>query len=43
MFILHTMKRPIYVRPLSDAERKTLEAGLRPQRMPSLYVVARSC
>jgi transposase len=23
------MKRPIYVRPLSDAERKTLEAGLR--------------
>jgi len=29
MVILHTMKRPIYVRPLSDAERKTLEAGLR--------------
>jgi transposase len=24
-----TMKRPIYVRPLSDAERETLEAGLR--------------
>src|SRR5919205_3990965 len=23
------MKRPIYVRPLSDAERQTLEAGLR--------------
>src|SRR5919199_4223635 len=23
------MKRPIYVRPLSDAERETLEAGLR--------------
>jgi hypothetical protein len=23
------MKRPIFVRPLSDAERKTLEAGLR--------------
>jgi len=23
------MKRPIYVRPLTDAERKTLEAGLR--------------
>ncbi len=23
------MKRPIYVRPLSDAERKTLKAGLR--------------
>src|SRR5215203_1838119 len=43
MIILHTMKPPIYVRPLSDAERKTLEAGLRPQRMPSLYVVARSC
>jgi transposase len=29
MVILHTMKRPIFVRPLSDAERKTLEAGLR--------------
>jgi transposase len=29
MVILHTMKRPIYVRPLSDAERKSLEAGLR--------------
>src|SRR5688500_18582595 len=29
MVILHDMKRPIYVRPLSDAERKTLEAGLR--------------
>ena len=23
------MKRPIFVRPLSDAERNTLEAGLR--------------
>jgi hypothetical protein len=23
------MKRPIFVRPLNDAERKTLEAGLR--------------
>ena len=29
MVILHTMKRPIYVRPLSDAERKFLEARLR--------------
>jgi transposase len=29
MVILYSMKRPIYVRPLSDAERKTLEAGLR--------------
>jgi transposase len=29
MVILYPMKRPIYVRPLSDAERKTLEAGLR--------------
>ena len=29
MVILHTMKQPIYVRPLSDAERKTLDAGLR--------------
>jgi transposase len=29
MAILYCMKRPIYVRPLSDAERNTLEAGLR--------------
>ena len=29
MVILYTMKRPIYVRPLSDAERETLEAGFR--------------
>jgi transposase len=29
MVILYAMKRPIYARPLSDAERKTLEAGLR--------------
>ena len=29
MVILYSMKRPIYVRPLSDAERKSLEAGLR--------------
>ena len=29
MVILHSMRRPIFVRPLSDAERKTLEAGLR--------------
>jgi transposase len=29
MVILSCMKRPIYVRPLSDAERETLEAGLR--------------
>jgi transposase len=29
MVILYSMKRPIYVRPLSDAERNTLEAGLR--------------
>jgi hypothetical protein len=35
MVILCSMKRPIFVRPVSDAERKTLEAGLRPQRMPS--------
>jgi hypothetical protein len=38
MVILYCMKLPIFVHPLSDAERKTLEAGLRPQRMPSLYV-----
>ena len=29
MVILHSMKRPIFVRPLSDAERESLEAGLR--------------
>ena len=29
MVILCAMKRPIYVRPFTDAERKTLEAGLR--------------
>jgi transposase len=29
MVILYSMKRPIFVRPISDAERKTLEAGLR--------------
>ena len=29
MVILHAMKPPIFVRPLSDAERNTLEAGLR--------------
>ena len=29
MVILYSMKRPIYVRPFSDAERNTLEAGLR--------------
>jgi transposase len=27
--ILQSMKQPIFVRPLSDAERETLEAGLR--------------
>ena len=29
MVILYSMKRPIFVRPLSDAERESLEAGLR--------------
>jgi transposase len=29
MLILYSMKRPIFVRPLTDAERETLEAGLR--------------
>jgi transposase len=29
MVILHSMKLPIFVRPLNDAERETLEAGLR--------------
>jgi transposase len=31
MVILYAMKRPIFVRPLSDAERNSLEAGLRSQ------------
>ncbi len=29
MAIIHSMKRPLFVRPLSDAERESLEAGLR--------------
>ena len=29
MIILYATKRPIFVRPLTDAERETLEAGLR--------------
>jgi transposase len=29
MVILYAMKQPIFARPLSDAERKILEAGLR--------------
>jgi transposase len=29
MVIIYTMKRPIFVRPLSGAEHKSLEAGLR--------------
>jgi transposase len=29
MVILYSMKRPIFVRPLTDAERESLEAGLR--------------
>jgi winged helix-turn helix protein len=29
MVILYSMKRPIFVRPFSDAQRETLEAGLR--------------
>jgi DNA-binding CsgD family transcriptional regulator len=33
------MKRPIYVRPLSDAERETLKAGL---RSPDAFTLRRS-
>src|SRR3712207_5646487 len=29
MVVLYAMKRPIFVRPMSDTERETLEAGLR--------------
>jgi transposase len=32
------MKRPIYVRPLTDAERETLEAGL---RSPDAFILRR--
>ena len=37
------MKRPIFVRPLSDAEREALEEGLRSSATPSSSAVARSC
>ncbi len=43
MVILYSMKRPIFVRPLTDAERKTLKAGLHSPSRPSPCVVARSC
>ena len=36
--ILHRMRRPIFVRPLSDAERKSLEEGL---RSPDAFVLRR--
>jgi transposase len=39
MVILYSMKRPIFVRPLSDAEPKTLEAGL---RSPDAFTLRRS-
>src|SRR3712207_5946036 len=42
MVILYYMKRPIYVRPLSDAERKTLKAGLRSSDA-SFCAVVKSC
>src|SRR3954464_3744371 len=35
-FILWGMKQPIFVRPLSDAERETLKAGL---RSPDAFVL----
>jgi hypothetical protein len=43
MVILYSMKQPIYVRPFSDAERKTLEAGLRSPDAFTLRRSARSC
>ena len=46
MVVLHTMKLPIYVRPLSDAERKTMEAGLRSPdafTLKALPDLARKC
>ena len=39
MVILYSVKRPIFVRPLSEAERKTLEAGL---RSPDAFTLRRS-
>src|SRR5215218_4992943 len=39
MVILNSMKRPIFVRPLSDAEPKTLEAGL---PSPDAFTLRRS-
>jgi DNA-binding CsgD family transcriptional regulator len=38
MVILYCMKRPIFVRPLSDAERETLEAG---SRSPDAFTLRR--
>jgi len=38
MVILYSMKQPIYVRPFSDAERKTLEADL---RSPDAFILRR--
>jgi DNA-binding CsgD family transcriptional regulator len=38
MVILYSMKRPIYVRPLSDVERKALKAGL---RSPNAFTLRR--
>jgi len=43
MVILYSVKQPIYVRPVSDAERKTLEAGLRSPDAFTLRRSARSC
>src|SRR3954471_15196242 len=37
-FILWGMKQPIFVRPLSDAERETIRAGL---RSPDAFVLRR--
>jgi hypothetical protein len=42
MVILYSMKRPIFVRPLSDAEPKTLEAGLRLHPAPLCQILLAS-
>jgi DNA-binding NarL/FixJ family response regulator len=39
MVYAELMKRPIYVRPLSDAEHETLKAGL---RSPDAFTLRRS-
>jgi hypothetical protein len=43
MVILYAMKRPIHLRPLTDVERETLDAGLRSSDAFTLHRCQRSC